>query len=501
MKQFLATLLVALMIISTFLPVLADQPEISLHLFGEKVESDVAPVIINDRTLVPARALFEAMGAQVIWNGIKKQVHISRENISILLTLNSTTVQVNGEKKTLDVPAQLVNDRTLVPVRFVSETLDFDVRWDQPTRTVYIDRKEPELATFDKITAKSVKNGNQLHLSVTPYIKPNISTLPDPYRIILDFKQADGGQADDSISVKSDQITQVRWAQHGEDFRIVIECPQKLSYQLTKTGGGSFSITVGETKKTDEKTESEKENITDNESEKEEKEIPITPTHLMSIKNRLVVIDAGHGGKDPGAIAHNGDSKYLVDEDGNYILQEKDVTLAIALKVRDYLEDEDINVMLTREKDEFLELTEIGDIANKAKADLFVSIHCNSFESSTPKGVEILAHDTNGKLCYGIQSKQIAKNIMKEYTEATDMFDRGVKDGSWLAVLKRTQMPGVLIETGFITNPDDRAILMNKKMQGKIAAAIAEGIITSLEQMPENKTEFETWKKKLDNAK
>ena len=155
MKQFLATLLVALMIISTFLPVLADQPEISLHLFGEKVESDVAPVIINDRTLVPARALFEAMGAQVIWNGIKKQVHISRENISILLTLNSTTVQVNGEKKTLDVPAQLVNDRTLVPVRFVSETLDFDVRWDQPTRTVYIDRKEPELATFDKITAKS----------------------------------------------------------------------------------------------------------------------------------------------------------------------------------------------------------------------------------------------------------------------------------------------------------------------------------------------------------
>jgi N-acetylmuramoyl-L-alanine amidase len=99
---------------------------------------DVDPIIDNDRTLVPLRAIFEAMGAIVDWNQATKTVTAIKDNTMVVLTIGSTQPTVNGQIWPLDVPAKIIQDRTLAPLRFVGEAFGGTVNWDSATRTVYI---------------------------------------------------------------------------------------------------------------------------------------------------------------------------------------------------------------------------------------------------------------------------------------------------------------------------------------------------------------------------
>ncbi|TMV51647.1 copper amine oxidase N-terminal domain-containing protein [Paenibacillus mesophilus] len=103
---------------------------------------DQSPVNVDGRTMVPLRAIFEALGAKVEWDGATQTVTATKDDINISLTINSNEALVNGKKVTLDVPAQLINEKTMVPVRFVSEALGADVQWDNYSRSVIIKNKE-----------------------------------------------------------------------------------------------------------------------------------------------------------------------------------------------------------------------------------------------------------------------------------------------------------------------------------------------------------------------
>ena len=96
------------------------------------------PQIINDRTMVPLRAIFEALGASVEWNQETKTVTSTKGDTTIKLTIDSNTMYVNDNAVTLDSPACVVNDRTLVPVRAISEAYKTKVDWNGDTRTVTI---------------------------------------------------------------------------------------------------------------------------------------------------------------------------------------------------------------------------------------------------------------------------------------------------------------------------------------------------------------------------
>ncbi|HIW83283.1 MAG TPA: N-acetylmuramoyl-L-alanine amidase [Candidatus Dorea gallistercoris] len=171
-----------------------------------------------------------------------------------------------------------------------------------------------------------------------------------------------------------------------------------------------------------------------------------------------IMLDAGHGGRDPGAV-YNG-------------RQEKDDTLALTLAVGEILQNNGIDVEYTRTTDVYETPYEKAMEANNAGVDFFVSIHRNSFPTDNEvSGVETLVYDLSG-LKY-----QVAEDI-NEQLEAVGFVNLGVKARPGLVVLKRTQMPAVLVEAGFVNSDTDNQ-LFDENFED-IAQAIARGILDAL---------------------
>lgn len=174
-----------------------------------------------------------------------------------------------------------------------------------------------------------------------------------------------------------------------------------------------------------------------------------------------VVIDAGHGGEDPGAIGASG-------------LYEKDYTLSLSKKVKELLAREpQVEVYMTREEDVFLssETRERPNFANSLSADIFVSIHGNTFDDPTVSGTETYYYHQNSKL--------LANKIHQQLIEVTGFRDRGVKKENYF-VLKDTTMPAVLLEVGYLTNPQEEEKLLSEQFQQSVAEAIRDGIMDYL---------------------
>ncbi|MBL4586827.1 MAG: N-acetylmuramoyl-L-alanine amidase [Flavobacteriales bacterium] len=220
-----------------------------------------------------------------------------------------------------------------------------------------------------------------------------------------------------------------------------------------------------------------------------------------------IVIDAGHGGKDPGNLGT-----------GRYKAREKDIALEVALRVGTYIRKQfpEIEVIYTRSTDVFIGLNERADIANKAKADLFISIHCNAFTKETSHGVETYAlglHRNKENLQVAMkenssitlekdyktkyegfdpnsaesiialtimqsaflqQSLSLSSHIQKQFRERVGRTDRGVKQAGFL-VLRRTTMPSVLVELGFLTNTSEEDFLNSENGKAYMSSAIFRG--------------------------
>ncbi len=222
---------------------------------------------------------------------------------------------------------------------------------------------------------------------------------------------------------------------------------------------------------------------------------------------KTVVIDAGHGGNDPGNLGT-----------GRYKTREKDIALEVALMVGGYIEKQfpEIKVIYTRSTDVFIGLSDRTDIANKAKADLFISIHCNAASNPSAMGVETFAlglHKNKENLevamkensaifleddyktkyegfdpnspesiialtimqsAYLQQSLSISSYIQNQFKERVGRKDRGVKQAGFL-VLRKTTMPSILIELGFLTNPVEEDFLNSENGKTYMASAIFRG--------------------------
>lgn len=175
---------------------------------------------------------------------------------------------------------------------------------------------------------------------------------------------------------------------------------------------------------------------------------------------RKICIDAGHGGRDPGAVSNG--------------LKEKDISLKVALKLAAYLESLNFKVILTRKKDIFVDLDERANIANRSKADLFISIHCNSHNSNA-YGFETFYYPTaiGGKvLANNIQNSILNDRRLYQYEKSN--VNRGIKTARF-TVLENTSMEAVLVEMGFISNYIDSQILKNNT--SGFARAIANGVL------------------------
>lgn len=186
------------------------------------------------------------------------------------------------------------------------------------------------------------------------------------------------------------------------------------------------------------------------------------PTPTPARKTRSVVmIDPGHGGKDPGAIGVGG-------------LRESDVVLPISKRVAAILEQNGVQVVLTRDSDYFVSLQGRVDLAQRANADLFVSIHANAISMSRP--------DVNGLETYYHESGQgLARSIHNSVIRNVTIRDRQVRRARFY-VLRRNTMPSVLVEVGFVTGAEDAAKLRTTAYQNQMADAIARGILQHLQR-------------------
>jgi len=187
----------------------------------------------------------------------------------------------------------------------------------------------------------------------------------------------------------------------------------------------------------------------------------VTPdTNVYRSVSGTVVIDPGHGGKDPGATSYHG-------------YYEKTVNLSIARKVASHLENRGVRVIMTRNSDTFIELNERAEIANCANADLFVSIHADSHPSSSQRGYTIyVARSASWS------SKKIGVAINQAMGQ-TGLSSVGIRNKDF-RVLVRTACPAVLVECRYLTNPSEAALLDDSDFHIFNDPAITDGIIASL---------------------
>lgn len=171
------------------------------------------------------------------------------------------------------------------------------------------------------------------------------------------------------------------------------------------------------------------------------------------LKGKVIVIDPGHGGTQPGAIGSTG-------------LKEKDVALRIALRVERFLTQLGAICYLTRDKDKTMGLTARKVFSKSKKADAFISIHCNSAADKTARGLETWYYHKG--------SEPLAKCVQDEMARVLKLVDRGTKQKGFTVLIQ--PIPAVLAEVGFISNPAEEKLLASDPHQLKTAQAITRGI-------------------------
>ena len=143
--------------------------DVSVWINDICVEFDVQPQIINDRTMVPLRKIFEELGATVSWEEETETVTAVREDVEIILKIGSKVLERNGEKKELDVPAMLINDRTLVPVRAISESFGAEVNWIEETEQVHIVLPEKEISYLTEDVSKLLSEEERKNAAIEAF--------------------------------------------------------------------------------------------------------------------------------------------------------------------------------------------------------------------------------------------------------------------------------------------------------------------------------------------
>ena len=177
----------------------------------------------------------------------------------------------------------------------------------------------------------------------------------------------------------------------------------------------------------------------------------------------LIVIDPGHGGHDEGARGPRGS-------------REKDVALAIALRLERHLQKMGCRVHLTRRQDRFVPLRERAEIANRARAAAIVSIHANSFYDGSVHGTETwIADKKSSTPALRAKSRELARKVQSALVRTMHARDRGVREGRYV-VLRAAKVPAIIIETGFLSHPATERLLVNKRWQDRLGKEIAKAI-------------------------
>lgn len=380
---------------------------------GSPIQSDFTPYVTKGRTFVPVRELTEGLGAEVNWDGENMTVEIKFGEKTILLKINSDVTYVDGKKKIVEedqVPklalysSPRVETKTMIPLRFVSETLGYNVSWDEKTSTVLI-------ATGENISSEVVKTA---------------TIISDD-----DLKEEDKKNKNSSVEFQSStEKKETKNAQKNNKSKIF-----------------------------------EKAGLTEDEYKIDPKSRKVSKGFVQKGERIKIVLDAGHGGTDSGAIS-------TIDK----TVTEKALNLDMIERLNERFLMLGYDVILTRSEDEYIKLLDRARISNTSDADIFLSIHFNSTTNSTSKGIEVLYASEKNVIIKSVEQVHLAKAIQKELIESTGSTNRGVKNRADLIVLNKTKNVAALCELGFLTNREDMENITSSSYLDTMADAIVRGV-------------------------
>ncbi|MDN4069133.1 N-acetylmuramoyl-L-alanine amidase family protein [Paenibacillus vini] len=443
----------------------------SIYLDGKALELPKNGEVqnVNGNVMIPIRVVVEELGFVVDWDKKTRTITIQQSDTQLKLVVGQSTALVNGTKVKLAAAPKLVSDTTIVPLRFVGEQMGLTVTWDNVKKSAHLITPNSgsgngtgsgenagggnEEQTPDPVpdpTANLANVGgisfsdNRLMIAVDKNVKPSIFTMAGPDRIVIDLPNTKFADTfSNNLMLDQNQngyfdvteypdVSKVRYALFDDQpstIRVVLDMNYTKKYELINNNDGLIIVNLN--------TES------------------TTPgTAPGGNGKKLVVIDAGHGGSDPGAISVTKK-------------KEKDFNLAVVLKVQELLKQEsDIDFVLTRSSDTYPTLQDRVKIANDLKADIFISVHANA-GSATASGVE--TYYTRS------ESLSLAKVMHKYLVQSSGLSDRGVRSKS-LHVTRETKMPAVLLECGYLSNKNDNAVLYTEDFQDRVAEGVVKGI-------------------------
>ncbi len=448
------------------------------------VKMDVKAKILKDRTFVPIRFVSENFGYKVEWDGETKSVYISEKGIMItnmytdredgvfkikleadseikdiekMVLFDPLRYVVDIKNAVLDIPqgATEVNSDVISKIRYSQYTTSpnsvrFVIDAKKETTVSYNynngfftisigdDNKTPVIQEF---SATEKNDGVVFKIKASRKLEYDTYKLSNPTRYFVEFEktQADTGK----IKYNGDFVEKVVFDEQENTARLIFYIKGIASESVCSV------------------TASDSEYIVDI----KKKEIKQTDGEYKS--NKLIVIDPGHGGEEPGSV---------VEENGKVILYEKDVNLKIAMVAYEKLLKEGYNVIATRTDDTTVSLIKRAEIANSSDADLFISVHNNSFENATAKGtLTMFAYDSL-KDGATITDKELAAAIQPHILAATKSQDRDLMENAKIYVLAKTNMPSCLVECLFMSNEDDFKKLTDDEYIRKMGEEIAEGI-------------------------
>ena len=496
---YIILIIVLFAILSPVSSALAQSSDINILVDNKPLETLVPSVIENDRLYVSARNVVEALGGRITWFSALKLMTININGRTARLVIDDPSLEIDEKVIPLEFSARIIDNRVMIPLEVIKIISEVDIKWENQIKTLSINTIRPYLLD---IRSYSYPDKTRIVVDLSEKTEFRADKLISPDRIFIDIMGSIAKLENTSRQIRIDDgvIKTVRTAQFNEEIiRVVLDLYQQTKYEL-------FSLIDPDRVVIDIFKSGEEAAISEI-SPAKPKEKP-TPGPEITGK-RAVIIDPGHGGKDPGAI------------NPTTGLKESEVTLGIALYLEKLLKEAGIPTYLTRSKDEFVYLENRTSFANQKNGFIFVSLHANSVLNPRPsaQGIETFvlsskyigasardvadrenrasrAHpelDTDlAKIIADLEessniqrSFDFAKIVQEKLVKYLKLEDRGVKQAPFV-VLKGANMVAVIVEVGFISNPKEEKLLKSNEFRQKSAQALFEAIKYYIENTPDD---------------
>lgn len=481
---------------------------------GGKVRDAVDAYKTGSQLYLDAKTVGSLLGGSVYWYPVSGRVELALRGRTLRFLVDSKEVQAGAQSMEMPVPVKVRASRAFVPLSFLESDAfgrwaGADIRLDAKTKTLNVEKK----GTVGPARAFSYAGRTRVSLELAPGAAWKATARgTGAVDVVSDFGVAEGEEA---VDVDDEVVDSYALKQESRLARLTVWFAAKGQKWQARELSGPRRVVVdvyAPGVEPEDAAEDEAKAKPEPKPEPKAAEVKAAPLPAeqptvkqdtavasASPRRRLVVVDAGHGGKDPGATGRR----------GGY---EKDFNLAAAMELARALRERgDLDVVLTREDDRFVELSARSDLANTKEADLFISLHCNAHRRKTEQGFEIysvsetatdpeaeaLAAKENASLEFEGKNVQdeMAKMILlamtkteminesaafaaiatKSLDKRLDLHNRGHKQAAFY-VLRGTHAPAILVEMGFLTNSSDEARLGSKAFRRKLAEGLAAGV-------------------------